>query len=279
MQRSKEKADKEKEAKRKRIKRNTTPKRFTTYTTLHCACVRTEDVFGVVFFINSLFTMSIHEILSSKKSAKDLYSQLRGTTLEAASAEPLKLAALRKREGVSAPSQSLPSGLVVSYAGALCYYCLQALMSKYSRKSMPDESALVYMAKQMSTRFATWSVLDLPTFVDMCLCSRIPSLYNGGMEYQLVTLDIPNIMGKVEAYDRMRPGKMVVQEGSQKTCREREWDSEKEHKLFDGTPHEFASVEEAKRYWKSEPNYDNPDEKKHALSILASKQGVCKKVS
>ena len=99
------------------------------------------------------------------------------------------------------------------------------------------------------------------------------------MEYKLITLDIPNIMDKVEAYDKMRPGNIVSQRMITPTCRELEWDSKKEHKLFDGTPYEHGGTEKAQRYWKAMPDYDNPSEKAMVQSIIASKQGVGKKVS
>ena len=220
--------------------------------------------------------MSINDILAGRKDARTLYSGLRGTTLEAASAEPLKLKDLRKTGAGCAPKQALPSGKVVTYCGALCFYCLEDFLSKYTQRVKPDDAARVYIAGQMTSRFDDWSVLDLPTFVDMCVLSRIPTFgINGQMEYKLITLDIPNIMDKVEAYDKMRPGKKVVQGCSPSTCREREWDPEKEHKLLDGTPYEHGSTEKAKRYWKDLPDYDNPSEKATVLSILAKRQGLC----
>ncbi len=221
--------------------------------------------------------MTINDILNGRKDARTFYGQLRGTTLEAAAEEPLKLKDLRKSGVGCAPKQSLPSGLVVSYAGALCYYSLVDLLSKYAQRSKPDEKALQYMAGQISKNYPEWSVLDLPTFVDMCVGSHIPTPGTGQMEYRLITLDIPNILEKVAAYDKMRPGTIVVQGCSPPKCRERPWDPKHEHMLFDGTPHEFESVEAAKRYWKSLPNYSNPSEKERIKSINGPYQALSKK--
>ena len=222
--------------------------------------------------------MTINDILNGRKDARTFYHQLRGGTLQEASDEPLRLSDLRKTGDGCAPRQCLPSGKVVTYCGALCYYCLEDLLAKYTQREKPAAQAVEYMAGQMTRIYHKWSVRDLPTFVDMCVGSRIPTLgVNGQMEYKLITLDIPNIMDKVEAYDKMRPGKMVVQTSSKPTCRERPWNPDLEHMLFDGTPHEFESVEAAKRYWKSLPNYSNPSEKERVKSINGPYQALSKK--
>ena len=223
--------------------------------------------------------MTINDILSGRKDARTFYHQLRGTSLEAASAEPLRLSALRKSGAGCAPKQSLPSGLVVTYAGALCYYCLEDLLSKFSQRVKPDENALQYMAGQIAKNYPEWSVLDLPTFVDMCVGARIPTVGTGQTEYRLITLDIPNILEKVTAYDKMRPGMKVVQGCSPTTSHERPWNPKHEHMLFDGTPHEFESVEAAKRYWKSLPDINNPGERQRVKNGGALMTGVVETAS
>ena len=221
--------------------------------------------------------MSINDILNGQKSAPQFYSQLRGTTLEAAAAEPWKLSVLRKSGVGLPPKQVLPSGLIVTYAGALCYYCLQELLSKYSRKYMPDEGALEYMAKQMATRFEDWSVLDLPTFVDMCLCSRIASLYNGGMEYQLVTLDIPNIMGKVEAYDRMRPARTQMYTAPACPVRKPLKMKYKMTHKFGGVEYQWTDEKECQAYWDGAVDFNNPDEQIGRKKAGAQLEELCTK--
>ena len=222
--------------------------------------------------------MTKNDFLSKKLPVSDFYRQYikdRGTTLLEASNEPLKLSDMQELK----LTVKLPTGKIVWCGEALFYCCIEDLLSRYNRPTKPNDNDKAYMSGVMIKNFSDWSVLDLPTFVEMVFLSRVPSLYNGGEEYQLVTLDIPNIMGKVEAYDRMRPGKIASQRMITPTCREREWNPDHEHMLFDGTPHEFGSVEEAKRYWKNEVDYSNEGEKKRAKSIASKYQGVSKKVS
>ena len=219
--------------------------------------------------------MTIDVLLNGKKTLREIYGQLRATTIQDAADEPLKLREVAEQKR----RVSLPTGEPVDYATGLCFACLQDLLQKFARKYKPDDVALTYMAKQMSNHFPDWSVLDLPTFVSMCVSARIPTMRLGDMEYELVALDIPSILGKVEAYDRMRPGKIASQRMVTPTCREREWNPDHEHMLFDGTPHEFGSVEEAKRYWKSVPDINNPGEKKRVLNGGRLLQEVTEKVS
>ena len=170
----------------------------------------------------------------------------------------------------------LPTGEPVNYATALCYICLQTLIGKYTRKNKPIEAEIAYMAKQMTSRYLDWSVLDLPTFVDMCLCSRIPSVRLGETEYELVALDIPSIMSKVESYDKMRPNALALQGNSPaKTPALRTIKSEHYGELMDGTPYDFRVPYEdyvqgystpsgsptvnAERYWRASPHNGERD--------------------
>ena len=170
----------------------------------------------------------------------------------------------------------LPTGEPVTYATALCFVCLQTLVGKYTRKNKPIEAELAYMAKQMSSRYLDWSVLDLPTFVDMCVCSRIPSLRLGATEYELASLDIPSIMGKVESYDKMRPNALALQGNSPaKAPALQPIKSEHYSELMDGTPYDFRVPYEdfvqgystpsgdprvnAERYWRGTPHNGEKD--------------------
>ena len=205
--------------------------------------------------------MTLNDILSGKKAARVFYNELRGTTIAEAAKEPLKLRDVATIGGRTV----LPTSEQVSYATALCFVCLQTLMGRFARKYKPDDSALAYMAKQMTSRYLDWSVLDLPTFVDMCICSHIPSLRLGATEYELASLDIPSIMGKVESYDKMRPNTQALQ-GSSPDKAPAMQPAEKPltkwhltHKMG-GAEYHWPDYESAWRYWKHQPNFDDPQE-------------------
>ncbi len=216
--------------------------------------------------------MTLNDIRSGRKAARAFYAELRGTTITEAAKEPLKL-----REVASMGDRPiLPTGEPVDYATALCFVCLQTLVGKFARKYKPDESAIAYMAKQITSRYLDWSVLDLPTFVDMCLCSRIPSVRLGETEYELVTLDIPSIMSKVEGYDKMRPNTQALQGSSPaKTPALQQIKPEHYGELMDGTPYDFSVPYEyfvqgystpsgsptvnAERYWRASPHNGEKD--------------------
>ena len=116
--------------------------------------------------------MTLNDIISKRIAIKEFYFRYlmnMGTSIAEASKEPLKL-----REVASMGSRPiLPTGEPVDYATAMCFVCLQTLVGKFSRRNKPIDAEIAYMAKQMGSRYLDWSVLDLPTFVDMCLCSRI----------------------------------------------------------------------------------------------------------
>ena len=216
--------------------------------------------------------MTLNDIRRGKKAARVFYAELRGTTITEAAKEPLKL-----REVASMPDRPvLPTSEPVDYATALCFICLQTLVGRFARKYKPDEAALAYMAKQMTSRYLDWSVLDLPTFVDMCLCSRIPSVRLGETEYELVTLDIPSIMSKVEGYDKMRPNTLALQGNSPaKAPALQPVRPEHYGMLMDGTPYDFSVPYEdyvqgystpsgsrtvnAERYWRGTPHNGDED--------------------
>ena len=216
--------------------------------------------------------MTLNDILSGKKAARVFYAELHGTTITEAAKEPLKLRDVATIGGRTV----LPTSEPVDYATALCFVCLQTLMGRFARKYKPDESAIAYMAKQMTSRYLDWSVLDLPTFVDMCLCSRIPSVRLGETEYELVTLDIPSIMSKVEGYDKMRPNALALQGNSPAKAPALQPIKSKHYgMLMDGTPYDFSVPYEdfvqgystpsgdpkinAERYWRASPHNGERD--------------------
>ena len=216
--------------------------------------------------------MTLNDIRSGKKAARVFYAELRGTTITEAAKEPLKL----REVAAMGDRPILPTGEPVNYATALCYICLQTLIGKYTRKNKPIEAEIAYMAKQMTSRYLDWSVLDLPTFVDMCLCSRIPSVRLGETEYELVALDIPSIMSKVESYDKMRPNALALQGNSPAKAPALQPIKSKHYgMLMDGTPYDFRVPYEdyvqgystpsgsptvnAERYWRGTPHNGERD--------------------
>ena len=222
--------------------------------------------------------MTIEDFRSKNMAVSEYYKRYlknHGATLAEAANEPLKISALEAEER----PVTLPTGKVVRPGEAMFYYCLEDLVGRYIRQRKATYDDIAYMASVMIKEHADWSVLDLCCFVQMVVLSRVPSMVGAVMEYQLLVVDVDNIMKKVASYESMRPNRKPKQAMITPTCREREWDPKKEHMLFDGTPHEFGSVEEAKRYWHNEVDYSNEGEKKHAKSIASKYQGVRKNVS
>ena len=209
------------------------------------------------------------DILSHKTPADAFYNRLKATTIANASQEPLTLGALSKKGAGCAPPQVLPTGVEVSYGGALCYYCLLELMKRYARTRKPDKYDTEYMACEMMLKYKHWTVTDLPTFVSMCIGSRLPTMRLGEIEYELVILDIPGIMGKLEAYDRMRPNPQALQGGSPEKATEKELSYWCKTHLVDGTPYEWQDMEACKRYWRGTPDKDDPHFKKTQESLDA----------
>ena len=138
--------------------------------------------------------MTTNDIISHRLGATDFYKRLHATTLGAACKEPLKINDLVKMS----TRVMIPTGHLVDYGTAVCFACIQSLLDKYQRRVKPDAFAIEYMAEQMTKRYSHWSVLDLPTFVNMTIMARLPSMKYGEQEYELLNLDIPSIMGKTE---------------------------------------------------------------------------------
>ena len=132
------------------------------------------------------------------------------------------------------------------------------------------------MAGQMIKEYDDWSVLDLPTFVDKVINAQVASLIGGQMEYQLVTLDCLSIMGKVRAYNLMRPNALALQGNSPaKAPALQPIKFEHYGELMDGTPYDFRVPYEdfvqgystpsssptvnAERYWRASPHNGDED--------------------
>ncbi len=206
--------------------------------------------------------MTINDILSKKLRLDVFYERFlapNGKTVVEAEKEPLKLADLQAFPRTA--QINLESGEVsVRWGEAFCFCCLENLIGRYNRSKKPLRKDIARMARMMIATYSDWSVLDLPTFVDMVVRSRIPSLYSGGSEYSLVTLDEPNIMGKVESYNRMKPKGRGASVESQAPAEKPLTKWHLTHKMG-GVEYQWPDYESAWRYWKHQPNYDDPQEK------------------
>ena len=199
--------------------------------------------------------MNTQDIIAHKYGARDLYAQLQATTIQEAAQEPLTLEMLRQLT----MSKPLPTGNIVDYGTAVCFVCLKDLVSHYARKNKPDDASLEFMAKQMMAHFPHWTVLDLPTFVNMCIMARIPTVKNGTTEYELICMDIPSILGKTEEYDRMKPRCRDSSAESQAPAEKPLTKWHLAHKMG-GAEYHWPDYESAWRYWKHQPNFDDPQE-------------------
>ena len=218
--------------------------------------------------------MNTQDIIAHKYGARDLYAKLQATTNQEAAQEPLTLEMLRQLT----MNKPLPTGNIVDYGTAVCFVCLKDLLSHYARRNKPDDESLEYMARHMMTHFPHWSVLDLPTFVNMCIMARIPSMKFGVVEYELLNLDIPSILGKTEEYDRMKPRCREVSVESQEPAEKPLTKWHLTHKMG-GAEYAWPDYESARRYWKSEPNMDDPEERAYVMAVgtrVREVRGRCK---
>ena len=218
------------------------------------------------------------DIISHKTPADAFYNRLKATSIANAAQETLTLGALSKKGKDCAPPQVLPTGVEVSYGGALCYYCLLELMKRYARTRKPDKYDTEYMAREMMLKYKHWTVADLPTFVSMCIGSRLPTMRLGEIEYELVILDIPGIMGKLEAYDRMRPNPQALQGGSPEKATEKELTDWHKTHLMDGTPYVWTDMDNCKKYWRDPIDMNNEDERKFREKAGTSADGCIETV-
>ena len=164
--------------------------------------------------------MNINDIISHPmQSAGDFYNKIPATTIALADREPLKMGAL---VALDKCQQCLRTGRVVSFGEGLFYICVDRLVGMYRRKNPMTENEKEFIARQMCEKFAHWSVADLPCFVTMCVGARLPTYKSGEIEYELIVLDIPSILGKMEAYNKMRPNPQALQGGSPEKATEKE---------------------------------------------------------
>ena len=213
--------------------------------------------------------MTIREIRSHRWGVRELYDKLSATTIANASNEELTL---RELPQLSKDAE-LPNGHHVDYGTALCFLCIQKMLSRFARKTKPTMDDIEYIASEMMFKYKHWTVADLPTFVSMCIGSRIPTTRYGETEYELVVLDIPAIMGKLESYDRMRPNPQALQGGSPEKATEKELTDWHKTHLMDGTPYVWTDMDTCKKYWRDSPAKDDTDFKKTQESLDAQTKG------
>lgn len=221
--------------------------------------------------------MTLNDIISKHIAIKEYYFQHlanMGTSIAEASKEPLKLRDVQAWEKLD----MLPTKIIkeVRPGEALCFYCLCNLIKRANRKYQPSPEDVAYMAEQMMKEYGHWSVLDLPTFVNNVINAHVASLTGSQMEYQLVSLDCLSIMGKVRAYDLMRPNTQALQGNSPaKAPALQPIQSEHYGMLMDGTPYDFCVPYEdyvqgystpsgsptvnAERYWRGTPHNGDED--------------------
>lgn len=219
--------------------------------------------------------MTTNDIISHRLGARAFYACLKPSSINETWREPLKLRdLLQLRTAIT-----LPSGLVTNYCHGVCYACVLDLLSKYNRKNKPDPSALDYMSRQIFINYPDWSVTDLPTFVNMCVSARIPTTRAGTTEYELFILDIPSILGKLEAYDKMRPRQSVAPVVNSTKPAEKPLSEWQLHHKMDRSEYEWPSYEAARKYWKSLPDMNDPAEKKFIDSVGEAKRDCCEILS
>ncbi len=221
--------------------------------------------------------MTLNDIISKHIAIKEFYFRHlanMGTSIADASKEPLKLRDVQAWEHFDMlPTKEIKQ---VRPGEALCFYCLCNLIKRANRSRNPSPEDVAYMAGQMIKEYDDWSVLDLPTFVDKVIGAQVASLIGGQMEYQLVTLDCLSIMGKVRAYNLMRPNTLALQGNSPaKAPALQPIKSEHYGELMDGTPYDFRVPYEdfvqgystpsgsptvnAERYWRASPHNGDVD--------------------
>ena len=220
--------------------------------------------------------MTINDFISKRMAASEYYKQYirpNGTTIAKAALEPMTL---RELQGFEYEA-TLFSGKVVYLGEAFCYYCLSDLISRYNRPLKPKAEEICYMAELMMKNYSHWTVLDLPTFVDMVVTSRVPNLYGSG-EYQLVVVDFANIMGKVESYNKMRPNPQALQGGSPEKATEKELTDWHKTHLVDGTPYDWTDMNSCRGYWHAPLDMCSLSERKFREKVGTSADGCIETV-
>ena len=221
--------------------------------------------------------MTLNDIIGKRIAIKEFYFRHlanMGTTIAEAAKEPLKLRDVQAWEHFDMlPTKEIKQ---VRPGEALCFYCLCNLIKRANRSRNPSPEDVAYMAEQMIKEYDDWSVLDLPTFVNNVINAHVASLTGSQMDYQLVSLDCLSIMGKVRAYNLMRPNALALQGNSPAKASTLQPIKSKHYgMLMDGTPYDFRVPYEdyvqgystpsgsptvnAERYWRASPHNGEED--------------------
>ena len=137
---------------------------------------------------------------------RKFYERLPHVTIAEAGVEPLKLRHLAEQTR----KIGLPNGKSVDMAQALILACIASIKDKYRNRNLLRDEDERYLAERMKDKFPHWSINDVRCFEDMLVEARIPTNTYGDVSYELATLNIPNLLGKAEVYDSMRPSRLTV---------------------------------------------------------------------
>lgn len=190
-------------------------------------------------------------------------------TIPDAGKEPLTIDELHRSTAYSGMSRD---DKPITLGEAICYCCIENLVSKFNRREKPTINDIYDIVAQMIFSYKHWTVLDLPTFVNQCVAGRVQAYVSGVMTGEMGVLDVPNILRKLDAYDRMRPSSQKVATMSPLVETLQPIKEEHYHCLIDGTPYDFKVPYDdfvhgyvtpsgdprrnAELYWRSRPNFD-----------------------
>ena len=134
------------------------------------------------------------------------YKRLPHVTIAEAGTEPLKIRHLAEH-----PQRlTIPTGQLMDMAVAIFLALVWSIHQKYRNRYQLTVEDEVYVAERMKAKFPHWSINDVRCFEDMLVEARLPTSTYGDISYEMPTVSIPNILGKAEVYDNMRPSRLTV---------------------------------------------------------------------
>lgn len=137
---------------------------------------------------------------------RKFYERLPHVTIAEAGVEPLKIRHLSDH-----PQRiTLPNEKRVDLAIALFQAFVGSIQRKYRNRYQLTTDDELYVAERMKAKFPHWSINDVKCFEDMLVEARIPTSTYGDISYEMPTVSIPNLLGKAEVYDNMRPSRLTV---------------------------------------------------------------------
>ena len=207
--------------------------------------------------------MTVEDILSHRYNAGEFYESHipRVASIAEAGKEPLKLKSLDW-------PIALTNGQTVSYAAGVALACVNSILGRYKRKEPMSDEERIYLAETIAQEFGHYSVCDLKCFETMLVGGRLPTYSNGEVEYELIAIDIPHLMGKLRAYDRLRPSGSLTPGVMQKPPDARPLTDWQRGHLLDGSEFAFASEAECERYWRGLPDKDDARDQAAVAAIV-----------